>query len=102
MPGTVAGFALAHEKYGKAPWTQLVEPAVKLAGDGFAAPAGLAQVARVRGPAAEAVSGDGGGVQQARRPYAAGERIMLPDLARTLARIATRDVTGSTRARRRA
>src|SRR6478672_7999165 len=42
VPGTVAGFAFAHGKYGKAPWSQLVDPAVKLAGEGFAAPAGLA------------------------------------------------------------
>ena len=42
VPGTVAGFALAHQKYGKQPWKTLVEPAVKLSGDGFDVPAGLA------------------------------------------------------------
>ncbi len=35
-PGTVAGLALAHQKYGKLPWARLVTPAVKLAKDGFA------------------------------------------------------------------
>ena len=35
VPGTVAGMWLAHEKYGTLPWKDLVEPAVKLAADGF-------------------------------------------------------------------
>jgi gamma-glutamyltranspeptidase/glutathione hydrolase len=43
VPGTVAGFALAHQKYGKAKWGALVDPSVKLARDGFAVPPGLAR-----------------------------------------------------------
>ncbi len=35
VPGTVAGFAMAHEKYGSGEWTRLVDPAIQLAGDGF-------------------------------------------------------------------
>jgi gamma-glutamyltranspeptidase/glutathione hydrolase len=35
IPGTVAGLALAHQRYGKLPWRTLVEPARKLAADGF-------------------------------------------------------------------
>jgi gamma-glutamyltranspeptidase/glutathione hydrolase len=90
VPGTVAGFALAHEKYGKAAWTQLVAPAATLADTGFAAPPGLARslasvVALLKQyemyPATlEAYSRHG-------TPYVAGERIVLPDLARTLGRI---------------
>jgi gamma-glutamyltranspeptidase/glutathione hydrolase len=35
VPGTVRGLELAHKKYGRKPWAQLIEPAVKLAADGF-------------------------------------------------------------------
>jgi gamma-glutamyltranspeptidase/glutathione hydrolase len=35
VPGTVAGLYLAHQKYGKLPWRQLVMPAVQLARDGI-------------------------------------------------------------------
>ncbi len=35
VPGTVAGLALAHEKYGQLPWRDLVMRAVVLARDGF-------------------------------------------------------------------
>ncbi len=35
IPGDVAGFALAHEKFGTRPWKALVEPAVGLARDGW-------------------------------------------------------------------
>ena len=36
VPGTVAGFAYAHAKYGSLPWERLVQPAVRLAAEGFA------------------------------------------------------------------
>ena len=35
VPGSVAGFGMAHEKYGKSKWRELVYPAVKLAREGF-------------------------------------------------------------------
>jgi len=36
VPGTVAGFALAHKKFGSLPWRVLVEPAIALAENGIA------------------------------------------------------------------
>jgi len=35
VPGSVAGFGMAHEKYGSAKWKTLVQPAVQLAKNGF-------------------------------------------------------------------
>jgi gamma-glutamyltranspeptidase / glutathione hydrolase len=88
VPGTVAGFALAHERYGGLPWDRLVQPAVRLAANGFAVTPGLARsLAGVlpsmrRYPASiAAFSRDG-------VPYAEGERWRQPDLARALERIA--------------
>ena len=88
VPGTVAGFALAQSKYGKAKWAAVVEPAVHLAKDGFEAPKGLAgSLSRAltgsfkNYPASVAAYSKNG------TAYAEGERIKLPDLARTLERI---------------
>jgi gamma-glutamyltranspeptidase/glutathione hydrolase len=36
VPGSVAGMAEAHRRFGKLPWRDVVEPAVRLAADGFA------------------------------------------------------------------
>ncbi len=35
VPGTVRGFELAHEKYGRKPWSELIKPAMDLAANGF-------------------------------------------------------------------
>jgi gamma-glutamyltranspeptidase / glutathione hydrolase len=35
VPGTVRGFELAHEKYGRKPWAELVNPAIALADKGY-------------------------------------------------------------------
>ena len=35
VPGTVRGLELAHKKYGHKPWTELLNPAVQLASEGY-------------------------------------------------------------------
>jgi gamma-glutamyltranspeptidase/glutathione hydrolase len=41
VPGTVAGLFMAHKKYGKLTWRELVQPSVDLAKNGFSMPWGL-------------------------------------------------------------
>jgi len=89
VPGTVRGLALAHQKFGKLPWKELVAPAIELAEKGFVLDGVVAR--GINGIAAKETTG-----AEFRRAYgkpggsrwAAGERLMLPDLARTLRIIA--------------
>jgi gamma-glutamyltranspeptidase/glutathione hydrolase len=88
VPGTVAGFALAHGKYGKAKWASIVDPAVRLAGDGFAVPNGLAaSLAREIDGSFKAYPASVAAYSKAGQPYGAGESIRQPDLAKTLTRV---------------
>ena len=97
VPGTVRGLELAHRQYGKLPWKQLVAPAIKLARDGFQVDAHLAEslnkvlndkktepfteIRRVFAPP------DG-------KPWHKGDRLVQPDLAKTLEKIASHGADG--------
>ena len=89
VPGTVRGMALAHKRFGKLPWKDLVAPALKLADEGFAIDASLAgQLNGVVSSSPEfaelcRVYGKGG-----KADWDAGDRLVQKDLARTLRRIA--------------
>ncbi|MDP6442290.1 MAG: gamma-glutamyltransferase [Pirellulaceae bacterium] len=99
VPGTVRGLALAHQRYGKLPWRRLVEPAARLAEEGFIIDAPLAgSINRVMRRSSESnprfaemrrVYGRPGGGQ-----WRAGDKLLLPDLARTLQRIAKEGADG--------
>ena len=91
VPGTVAGLALAEEKYGSGRFTlaDLIAPAVALARDGMAIaddtadslPRDRARLARWPSAAQIFLKADG-------TPPAAGDRLVQSDLADTLATIA--------------
>jgi gamma-glutamyltranspeptidase/glutathione hydrolase len=88
VPGTAAGLAEAHRRWGSLPWERLVRPAVALARDGIdvypwlaAALARRAEVLAEEPGAAAIFLRDG-------RPLDAGERLVQADLAATLERIA--------------
>ena len=87
VPGTVAGFTKAHETYGRAEWSDLVEPSVRLAGDGFTVTAQLAEslermVERFEDYPASYEQFTKGG-----EAYVEGDLLVQADLAATLGRI---------------
>jgi gamma-glutamyltranspeptidase/glutathione hydrolase len=97
VPGTVAGLALAHKRYGKLPWKDVVGPAVRLAEEGFAVDGRLAgslnwivdsnpQVT----PELRRVLGKDNG----RTDWEPGDRLVQKDLAGTLRRIAEKGADG--------
>ncbi|MFN3890100.1 MAG: gamma-glutamyltransferase [Beijerinckiaceae bacterium] len=91
VPGTVAGLALAHQKYGSGRYTlaQLIAPAIALARDGFIVEddlaESLAQSERRLGrwPSSRAIFFGKDG-----KPLQRGERLVQSDLARMLQSIA--------------
>jgi gamma-glutamyltranspeptidase/glutathione hydrolase len=90
VPGSVRGLELAHKKFGKLAWKDVVMPAAVLAEQGFALSAPLARGLNreVQGPmapfpASVAAYGKPGGGQ-----WAEGDRLVLSDLAKTLRAIA--------------
>jgi gamma-glutamyltranspeptidase/glutathione hydrolase len=87
VPGTVAGFALAHRKYGRSDWKRLVDPAVRLASDGFDVPTGLARSLTGASRSLAAYPATVAAFFRNGRPYAAGDRLRQPELAAALTRI---------------
>ena len=87
VPGTVRGLQLAHSKFGRARWADDVAPAIELASQGFEVSYQLAESLRQSGnlsryPESERIFQKGGSF------YQAGDRLVQPELAATLQRIA--------------
>lgn len=87
VPGTVAGFALAHERYGDAEWRDLVEPSVALARDGFVVSDRLANSLSGRLEAFRDYPATYAQFSKDGVPYEPGEVLVQADLAGTLERI---------------
>ena len=89
VPGTVRGLELAHKKFGKLPWKDLVLPAVRLAEEGFTLDAPMVRslnfaLRRPGGsPEFHRLFGKDG-----KPSWQVGDRLVQKDLARTLRRIA--------------
>ncbi|HTN73897.1 MAG TPA: gamma-glutamyltransferase, partial [Pirellulaceae bacterium] len=97
VPGTVRGLALAHVRYGRLPWRELAQPAVELARTGFALDASTAE--SLNGLLA---TSDKAAFAELHRVFGrtdgarwrAGDRLIQPDLARTMQRLADEGADG--------
>ena len=99
VPGTVHGMVTAHKRYGSMKWKRLLEPAIRLARDGFEVDAALAR--SLNAVLASRSVRRGEHHQELIRVYGksegrwqAGDRLVLPDLASTLDRIAAKKDDG--------
>jgi gamma-glutamyltranspeptidase / glutathione hydrolase len=88
VPGTIAGLAAAHRRYGKLPWRMVVAPSIRLAKDGFKVSELYTEQAKSKqkllasNPAARQIFTNNG------QPLQPGARLIQRDLARTLIAVA--------------
>ncbi|HLY74740.1 MAG TPA: gamma-glutamyltransferase [Planctomycetota bacterium] len=90
IPGTVRGMALAHRRFGRLPWREVLRPAILLARDGVPLDRHLSGFlneilaeARAHAEFQRVFGKPGGGLWQT------GDRLLQPDLARTLELLAS-------------
>jgi gamma-glutamyltranspeptidase/glutathione hydrolase len=89
VPGTLRGLELAHKKYGKLPWRDLVLPAIRLAEEGFCLDAPMVKslndvLKRATNPEFRRLFGK----DEGKVPWQVGDRLIQKDLAKTLRRVA--------------
>ncbi len=88
VPGAPAGMELAHKMYGKLPWKTVLEPARRLAKEGFPASQRMELILKLQVPVMKPYADSAriflhGGEQ----PLKQGEIVRQPDLAATIARM---------------
>ncbi len=95
VPGSVKGLYLAHRKYGKLPWKELLQPAIRLAEQGFPISYELANSLKRRKaiflkfPATAKIF-----LKNGKEPYREGDLLVQKDLAHTLRLIAEKGADG--------
>ncbi|MEG3110836.1 gamma-glutamyltransferase [Pantoea sp. T14] len=89
-PGTVAGFALAAQKYGTLPLSTLLAPAIKLARDGFVVNDALADDLKTYGKEVLITHANSKAIfyKPDGTPWQKGDRLVQKNLARSLTLIA--------------
>lgn len=84
VPGTVAGVLEVHEKFGKLPLNEIIEPIIELANQGVVVT--NKQASRLEGYREQFIEANGDSSKFA-TPFAAGDTIKYPAYAKTLQKI---------------
>src|SRR5205085_10820540 len=88
VPGTVAALAMAHEMFGSKPWRDLLEPARRLAKNGFPASQRIELILALQVPVMKQFHETAKVfLHGSTEPLTQGEIVLQPDLAETIARI---------------
>lgn len=93
VPGTVAGLALAEQKYGKLGLARVMAPAIRIAGKGFPVGYWLSQSLLDHQPLLSKFPNSRAIYLRGGEPYQPGDIFKQPELARTLREIARRGPT---------
>ena len=88
VPGAVAAWVELSRKYGKLPFADLFEPAIKYAAEGFMVSPTIARLWEKQVPELKAMPGYADAFMPKGRAPLPGESFVFPDQARTLQRIA--------------
>jgi gamma-glutamyltranspeptidase/glutathione hydrolase len=94
VPGTVSGFVLAHQKYGKKKWGDVVQPAINLASKGFTVSYALSESLKNSQKHLEIFDESKRIFLKKGELYQPGDRFRQPELAATLKRIKKRGAAG--------
>ncbi|RFP65230.1 gamma-glutamyltransferase [Hymenobacter lapidiphilus] len=92
VPGTVAGMWALHQKLGKLPWREVVEPAVQLAAQGLTLT--TKEAAGLNAQQTDFAQFNPASAYLKNTPWQPGETIQYPELARTLGRIRDQGAAG--------
>ena len=88
VPGAVSAWVALSERFGKLPFVDLFEPAIRYASDGFMVSPVIARLWARQAPSLEKIPGFAEHLMVSGRAPAAGERFTAPAHARALNRIA--------------
>lgn len=88
VPGTPAGLGMAHDRFGKLSWSQCLEPAYRLAKEGFPASYRMQLILRLQVPVMKKFSETAKVfLHGSDQPLTEGELVVQPDLAATIHRM---------------